>query len=255
MRSEATSSHPPPPAPQRLVDRIVEALPVALLAAVPTYLRTRSAQGDTELAFSAFALGALLLVVPAFVLIAALRRASESWRALVGVAPIARAALALAVATATLVVWEKLGELLARVTHHRGLGGVAFAAGAAVVALAATVASRKALAWIEAQGSTVATFAGVALFFVPVAILLSLAPVLAPPGDALGLFIVDVLALLLVGGGWVEHLAPPTWPSRARALVAGGAFFLAIGAGPALRATGEVPLADLAFVFRLLPPR
>jgi len=255
MRSEAAPSQPPPEAPRSLADRIVEAMPVAILAAVPTYLRTRSAQGDTELAFSAFALAALLLVVPSFVLIATLRRASEGWRSVAAGAPIARGALALAVAIATLVFWEKLGEVLARVTHHRGLGGVAFAAGAAVVALGAAVAARKALAWVEAQGTTVATFAGVALFFVPVAILLALPPVLAPPGDALGLFVVDVLAMLLAGGGWVEHLAPPIWPSRARYLVAGGAFLLAVGAVPALRATSDFPLADVAFAFRFLPLR
>jgi hypothetical protein len=75
------------------------------------------------------------------------------------------------------------------------------------------------------------------------------------PGSAAFCGGATLLALLVAGGGWVEHLAPPIWPSRARYLVACGAFLLAVGAVPALRATSDFPLADVAFAFRFLPPR
>ncbi len=255
MLSEPAPSLVPPPSQVAFVDRVVECVPVAILAAVPTFLRARSLNGDAELAFSAFALAAVVTVPAAFLFLAALRRASESLRQLAGESPIAGAGVGLMVATTTLALWEKAAATLAHVTHHRGLGGVAFAAVAAITAFGAAVLARKLLRALVAQGTTFATFAGVASFFAPVVLCLSLPPVQAPAGDVLGLFVVDVLGLIVIGGGWLEHLAPAAWPVRARLMVGAGALLLVLGSLPVIRGASEWPLASAAFAFRFLPLR
>jgi hypothetical protein len=253
MRSEST----PVPEASSWADRLVEAVPVAVVAAVPTFLRARAAHESIDTALSAFALAAVLTLLPAFATLLLLRRALEGVRAFVGDTSVGAAGVAVAAAVVTLAFWQRLGAFLAHATHHRGLGGVAFAAGAVFLAAAAVLLGSRASRFLVAQGTTVATFVGVAGLFAPLLLLFG-APASsdpAPTADPLGLFVVDGLGLLLAGFAWVKHLAPTAWPPRARGLVGVGALLLAIAGVAFVQAPSESPRGALAFVFGALTLR
>ncbi len=255
MRSDGDISPPSRSIALPWAARLAEALPVALVSALPTYLRTRGADPQVETAFSSFALAALLTWIPATLLMTALRRATETLRQLMGETPVAGAGMLVATATLCLFLWDHLATFLTGATHHRGLGGVAFAAGALALSVGAAMGARTARQWIEGQGSSASTFAGVAGLFAPV-LLLRLTPVAAPAIDVLGLLVVDSLALLLVSSLWVLHLAPTHWPSRARVLIGCGALCLAFAASSAAaNVTSENTLRAQSLVFQLLPLR
>lgn len=238
-------------------DRLVETVPVAVVAAVPTFLRARAAHESIDAALSAFALAAVLTLLPALATLLLLRRALEGVRVFVGDMSVGAAGLGVAAAVLTMAFWQRLGAFLAHATHHRGLGGVAFAAGAVLLAGAAAVVASRAQRFVAAQGPTLATFVGVAGLFAPLLLLFG-APASgdpAPAADPLGLFVVDGLGLLLAGFAWVHHLAPATWPPPARVLVGVGAVLLAIAGASFFEVPSESPREALAFVFRVLAVR
>jgi hypothetical protein len=253
MRSESS----PAVEASSWVDRLVEAVPVAVVAAVPTFLRARAAQEGVGTALSAFALAAMLTLLPAVAMLLLLRRALEGARAFAGDTSVVAAGVGVAASVFTLAFWQRLGAFLAHATHHRGLGGVAFAAGAVVLASAVALVGGRAHRFVAAQGPTVATFVGVAGFFTPLLLLAAASapgeP--APAADPLGLFVVDGLGLLLAAFAWVQHLAPIAWPPRARGLVGAGAALLAFAGCAFLDVPSESPREGLAFVFRFLTVR
>jgi hypothetical protein len=253
MRSDT----PPPHAATPWLDALVEAVPVAVVAAVPTFLRARAAHEALETAIAAFALAAALTFAPAFAALGLLRRARDGFRAFTGEAGVGAAGMTVGAAALTLAFWERLGAFLAHATHHRGLGGVAFAAGALVLAACAALLGSRAHRLLAAQGASVATFAGVAGIFAPLLLLFgsSAAAEPGPAADPLGLFVVDALGLLIAGFAWVQHLGPAVWPPRARALVGAGAVLLALAGASFLKAPCESPRESLAFAFRALPVR
>lgn len=253
MRSEPAPS--PDHAHGSPLDRAVEVVPVAVAAAVPTFLRARALHGTLEEAFGAFALAAVLALVPAAVALAAVRRARDGVRAFADDVTVGAAGFGVGVGALVLAFWERLGAFLAHATHHRGLGGVAFAAGALVLVVGTVLAARRAWPSLEAQGPAFATFVGVAGLFAPVA-LLTLGPTTpASPSDPLGLFVVDALGLLVVAIAWVSHLAPPSWPPRARTLLASAAALLVVAAAGYVRTPSDFPREGVALAFRALPLR
>jgi hypothetical protein len=253
MRSEA----PPPNAARPWPDSLVEAVPVAVVAAVPTFLRARGAHEALETSLAAFALASALSFAPAFAALHLLRRARDGVRAFASDPDVAAAGIGAGAAAIAVASWERLGALLARATHHRGLGGVAFAAGALVLAAASALLARRVYRLLRAQGATVATFVGVAGLFAPLLLLFGrgAAAEPSPPADPLGLFVVDALGLLIASFAWVQHLAPSSWPPRARALVGAGAVLLVMAGATFASVTCESPRESLAFAFRVLPVR
>ncbi len=252
MRSEITLASEVSP-----LDRVVEAVPVALVAALPTFLRARAAHADVETSLTAFALAFALTAPAAYASIALLRRAREGARAVLGDTGILAAGLTVAAAALTVAFWQRLGSFLAHATHHRGLGGVAFAAGALALAVAVAVFARGAHRVVAPLGPALATFVGVAGLFTPLlALFAGRAPSApAPSSDPLGLLVVDGLGLLVASFAWVQHFAPRSWPPRARVLVGLGTLMLAFSGLAFLRMPIDSGRENLAFLFGALPLR
>ncbi len=228
---------------------------MAVASAVPTFLRARALHGTLDEAFGAFALAALLTFLPALLVLGAVRKGRDGVRALAGDLSVAGVGMAVGASVLVLAFWERLGAFLAHATHHRGLGGVAFAAGGLILALAVSLVTRRAWPAVEAQGAAFATFVGVAGLFSPVALLTLGASTPASPTDSLGLFVVDAVSLLVVAVAWVSQLAPAEWPPRARALLGSAAALLVAAAGLHLRTTSDFPREAVAFAFRALTLR
>lgn len=237
------------------VDRLIEGVPVAVAAAVPTFLRARALHGTLDEAFGAFALAALLTFAPALLVLGAVRKGRDGVRALVGELSVAGVGMAVGAGVVVLAFWERLGAFLAHATHHRGLGGVAFAAGGLILAFTVSLVTRRAWPAVEAQGAAFATFVGVAGLFSPIALLTLGGNTPASPTDPLGLFVVDALSLLVVALAWVSQLAPAEWPLRARALLGSAAVLLVVAAAIHVRAPSDFPREAVAFAFRALPLR
>jgi hypothetical protein len=176
-------------------------------------------------------------------------------RALVGEVSVAGAGVGVAASALVLAFWERLGAFLAHATHHRGLGGVAFAAGALLLALGVWLVARRAWPTLEAQGPAVSTFVGVAGLFAPLALVFAGASTPASPSDPLGLFVVDALSLLVVGVAWVTQLAPLAWPSRARGLLVVASLLLVVAAVSGARTPSDFPRESVSFAFRALTLR
>ena len=136
------------------------ALLPALVASIPTAFRTRAAGGGLLDGWVVGTAVWLCLLLPMALL---RRRAARGWRGLVGADPPADLGIALALWTGLAVaLLLLLGALLKSTTHHRGLGGAAFAgvglgavAGAAVItprllALRAAVHKRHVPKWVVA---------------------------------------------------------------------------------------------------------
>lgn len=242
-------------APASAFDRAIEAIPVAVVASVPAFLRARAAQGSLDDAFGAFALVAVITLLPAALVIVLLRRARDGVRALFGEVSVANLGLAVAAGVVVLAFWERLGAFLAHATHHRGLGGVAFSAGASALALGVALMARRAAPFVEAQGVAVSTFLGVAGLFSPIGFLALGDSTAAAPTDILALFVVDTSSLFVVAFAWVAHLAPSVWPARARALVVAGAGLFVVVAATHAADNGEFSRNSVAFAFRALTLR
>ena len=126
---------------------------MAVASAVPTFLRARALHGTLDEAFGAFALAALLTFLPALLVLGAVRKGRDGVRALAGDLSVAGVGMAVGASVLVLAFWERLGAFLAHATHHRGLGGVAFAAGGLILALAVSLVTRRAWPAVEAQGA------------------------------------------------------------------------------------------------------
>jgi len=243
------------------------ALLPALVASIPTAFRTRAAGGGLLDGWVVGTAVWLCLLLPMALL---RRRAARGWRGLVGADPPADLGIALALWTGLAVaLLLLLGALLKSTTHHRGLGGAAFAgvglgavAGAAVItprllALRAAVQKRHVPKWVVAGITGLLALGPTILAATP--LLLSRAP-LGDAAPATSAAIFDALVGLCAMAVLMVRGLPALLGGAARvAAVALTVVLLAVGFGrvelsvtaaAAVRAGGGLPATVLLVLER-----